>query len=236
VSQPRVLTSGVAGSPDVSAAAVLCWDDFASSTDRDALYEHICASASDYEPSRVSYGGAADREIDEIHRKSMVNSDDPWIRERMLPQLAAPIGVARRFYGIERIPPGRMQLQVTASGAGDFFALHCDDGNPEQFARMLTFVFYLHGKPRRFSGGDLRVFDSQRVQGIFLAATTHVAIEPRDNRLIIFPSDRYHEVMRVDGATPAFGDRRITVNGWMWAEDGALPPPGPSLGTESPPV
>jgi len=220
---PRVLTSGTTPTADLTPAVVLCWDDFAPAFERDALYERICASATSYAPSSVAKG-AAEREIDEAHRKSMVNVDDPWIRARMLPSLEAPIEAARRFYGIERIPLGRFEIQVTASGAGDFFALHCDDATPEYFARMLTFVYYLHSRPRRFAGGELRVFDSRRKDGVYAAAPTHASIEPLDNRLIVFPSDRYHEVTRVDGATPTFGDRRITVNGWAWAQDGALPP------------
>lgn len=74
----------------------------------------------------------------------------------MLPRLDAPIAAARRFCGIERIPPGRFEIQVTASGAGDFFALHCDDATPEYFARMLTFVYYLHSRPRASPAASAR--------------------------------------------------------------------------------
>ena len=232
---PRVLTSNEPMSPDLAPAAVLCWDDFASPAARDAWFEHICAAASTYEPSRV-YGANVEAAVDEVHRKSMVNRNDSWIRESILPQLENPVRVARRYYGMDGIPFGRTEIQVTASGEGDFFKVHCDDGPlAAYYSRMLTFVYYLHRHPRPFSGGELRVFDSRRVDGRFRQASSHVAIEPRDNRLVIFPSDRYHEVTRVDGSTPAFEDRRITVNGWYWAKDGVLPPPATEV-TPLPPA
>ena len=221
---PRVMMTGVRATPAFSPAIVLCWDAFLPGAARDAMYEQVCSEAASYAPSKV-YGTDVEGRIDEAHRKSMINLDDPWIRERILPALEGPVRAARCFYRIEDVPLERAEIQVTASGAGDFFALHCDDGSPRHYARMLTFVYYLHRLPRAFTGGDLHVFDSQLEGGGFRPASSRIAIEPLDNRLVVFPSDRYHAVGRIEGDTPTLRDRRITVNGWFWAKDGFLPLP-----------
>ena len=226
---PRLLTSGMSASPTVSPAEVLCWDAFLPVPARDAMFDHICRSAATYKPSRTHADELADRDdlaqhADAAHRKSLVHVDDPWIREHIVPALATPFLSARRHFAMERVPFGRTEIQVTASGDGDYYAMHCDDTGAGYYERMLTFVYYLHRHPRPFDGGALHVFDSAMKDGAYGPAATHVAVEPLDNRLVIFPSDRFHAVNRVDGATARFEERRITVNGWFRAAAGFLPP------------
>lgn len=230
----RVLLSGAAASDDLMPVAVLCWDGFLEPVSRDALFAHIRDDAASYEPSRV-YGRTEGGEVDHAHRRSVVNRDDPWIREGFLRALERPVQVARRYFGMDGVPFGRIELQVTASGDGDFFVTHCDDGYGESYDRMLTFIYYLHRNPRPFTGGTLNVFDSRKVSGKYEAAPSFARIDPRDNRLVMFPSDRFHEVARMASPSAAFEDRRITVNGWYRAQEGALPRP-PDLGAPGVPT
>ena len=220
--RPRVLTSGAAASPDLATVAVLCWDGFLEPDSRDALFAHIRDDSGNYEPSRI-YGRVDGGEVDEERRRSVVRREDPWAREAFLPTLEKPLQVARRFFGVENVPFARIELQVTASGDGDFFTMHCDDGYGESYDRMLTFIYYLHREPRPFTGGTLNVFDSHKVDGRYRPATSFARIDPRNNRLVMFPADRFHEVARMACPSPAFEDRRITVNGWYRAQEGFLP-------------
>ena len=119
---------------------------------------------------------------------------------------AAPHEGAPR-YGIE--------LDVTAHPAGGFYRAHRDT---EEYNgsrnRKLTFVYYFHREPRRFSGGDLLLYDTDFEAG----TASHAAftrIEPLRNSLVFFPSGCYHEVTPVECATDDFGDGRFTVNGWF---------------------
>ena len=214
----RILTSGALPTQDRFPAVVLAWDNLLDAGVRDALYEHVARGPDAYGPSRV-YSKAGTKVEDNEHRKSVVVIDDARVRDGMLPELAEPLRVARTFFGFDAVPLGKTELEVTASGDGEFFALHCDDGDGEYFSRLLTFVFYLHRRPRPFTGGALRVYDSRRSESGYELAETFVEIEPADNRLVVFPSDRYHEVCRVDCPGNAFADRRFTVNGWLWADD-----------------
>lgn len=215
---PRVLTSGVAGSQALHPAAVLCWDGLLDPASRDALFAHIVARAEAFRPSRV-YSKAGAKAQDNEMRQSVVLTDDAWVRDFMLPRLDAPFRFARNFFGFDAVPLGRTEMEVTASGDGEYFTTHVDDGADETFSRLLTFVYYLHRAPRPFGGGLLRVYDSRNDGAGYVPAPTSVDVEPADNRLVLFPADRFHEVCRVECPGNAFADRRITVNGWFWAED-----------------
>jgi hypothetical protein len=216
---PRVLTSGEAASAMLHPAVVLCWDGLLDAAARDALFAHVSGGPDAFRASRV-YSKAGSGVEDNELRKSVVVTDDDYVRACMLPRLAQPYRFARAFFGFDAVPMGRTQMEVTASGDGDFFRTHCDDGSDEHFSRLLTFVYYMHRRPKPFTGGALHVFDSSNADGQgYRQAATAVVVEPADNRLVMFPSDRYHEVTRVDCPGNAFADRRFTVNGWYWAED-----------------
>lgn len=94
---------------------------------------------------------------------------------------------------------GRIELQITASNDGDYFRMHLD-GGPD-YTREITFVYFLHGEPRRFSGGELRIGDR--------------TVTPCGDTLVLFPSCSVHEVLPVYVASGAFADSRFTVNGWI---------------------
>jgi|CZKS01.1.fsa_nt_gi Rps23 Pro-64 3,4-dihydroxylase Tpa1-like proline 4-hydroxylase len=94
---------------------------------------------------------------------------------------------------------GRIELQVTASNDGDYFRSHVD-GGPDD-TREITFVYFLHGEPRPFSGGELKIHDS--------------TVTPCGDTLVLFPSNSVHEVLPVHVPSRQFADSRFTVNGWI---------------------
>jgi Rps23 Pro-64 3,4-dihydroxylase Tpa1-like proline 4-hydroxylase len=94
---------------------------------------------------------------------------------------------------------GRIELQITASNDGDYFRLH-QDGGPDA-TREITFVYFLHGEPRPFSGGELKIRDN--------------TVTPCGDTLVLFPSCSVHEVLAVEVPSRQFADSRFTVNGWV---------------------
>ena len=136
----------------------------------------------------------------------------------------------------EGAPRYGIELNVTAHPAGGFFVAHRDVEADMTRSRKLTFVYYFHREPRRFSGGDLLLYDTDFEAGT-ASDTAFTRIEPLRNSLVVFPSGCFHEVTPVECATNDFGDGRFTVNGWFrsrneeqdadqssWA---ASPPPTP---------
>ena len=156
------------------------------------------------------------RRLDPSTRRSHVATEVDALRRVFMPHvkaLMAERGLARRM-GLDRDAPGRHELQFTAHGDGCFFKPHTDAPPGASTGRAITFVYYFVNPPRRFSGGDLLLFDGP-ADGAWWDTTAFTRIAPENNSLIVFPSARAHEVepVRSDHADLAAG--RLTLNGWF---------------------
>jgi len=151
-------------------------------------------------------------------RDAAVIDDDaslrPWFLARVQ-DLVERECVTRRL-GVADFAVGRGELQVTRHLDGGFFRAHRDigaTGGPAA-ARRLTYVYYFHRTPRRFTGGDLLLCD-QDPEGRRAAQLGFTRLEPMDNSLVFFASDRLHAVTPVVMASDDPLDGRWTVNGWL---------------------
>lgn len=116
--------------------------------------------------------------------------------------------------GIPAPPPDCLEVGLAAHGDGAFYRPHVDlviggdAHNPtSESGRVLSAVFYFHAEPKRFSGGELRLFRLGTESG-------HVDIEPRQNSLIAFHSWMRHEVRPVSVPSGEFRDYRFAINCW----------------------
>lgn len=98
------------------------------------------------------------------------------------------------------------EMEFVAYGDGDYFRRHIDTG-AKNGARMISAVYYMHRRPRRFTGGALRLFS--------LLGDAPISVEPDDNSLAVFPSIVPHDVTTVHlpGGDPA--DARFAINLWL---------------------
>ena len=133
---------------------------------------------------------------------------------------------------MERLHRFQIEMDVTVYLGGGFYQAHRDNTVGGLYPRKLSYVYYFHRRPKRFTGGDLRLYDGAVEASPPL---THVfsRIKPVDNSLVFFPSDAFHQVTPVVCATQDFRDGRFTVNGWIRSrgEDGIAPlPDGSSAG------
>ena len=120
------------------------------------------------------------------------------------PLLAILPDVQRRF-GIDMADP-EVELYVHAYNHGTWFGRHSDAHGGGNWRRRISCVYYLHGLPRAFDGGDLVVYD-ERGRG-------H-AVPPEHNSLVLFPSHLVHEVRPVACRSRAFADSRFAINVWI---------------------
>lgn len=110
---------------------------------------------------------------------------------------------------------GAIEAQLTSHNDQNFYKVHNDNGSADTAHRVLTFVYYFHGQPKAFSGGELRVYDHKVHNGYHYAADTYRVVEPTDNSIVFFASEEMHEVMMVECPSRAFMDSRFTINGWI---------------------
>lgn len=127
------------------------------------------------------------------------------LREILAPSLAR--------LRMDEFPLGHIEIQMTASGDGDYYRLHHD--GDETSTRELSFVYFFHGEPRGYSGGELRLFDSEIIDGRRVPTDRSQILSPRQDLLVLFPSRNEHELLPVRVPTKAFADSRFTVNGWI---------------------
>ncbi|OKH36406.1 hypothetical protein NIES2119_17340 [[Phormidium ambiguum] IAM M-71] len=149
------------------------------------------------------------------HRKSLVLYEFPEIAEMFLQRLRKVIPFVLSQLGISLFPISRIEMQLTAHNDNNYFRFHKDNGTPETDTRELTYCYYFYREPKPFSGGELKIYDRIFHNSSDYASKSFQTIEPRNNSIVFFPSNCYHEVLPVNCVSQAFADSRFTLNGWV---------------------
>ena len=102
-----------------------------------------------------------------------------------------------------------VEMAMSAHLGGGFYAQHNDNGGRGYHARMINFAYYFHREPRRFSGGELLLHDSDSDARMF------TRIEPRHNSIVFFPSSCTHQITPIENDLNDFGDACFAIHGWL---------------------
>ena len=205
-------------------SACLCWHDWLPLARRDEVFDFALAHAGEMVDATVWQpdGYRAQAGV----RRARVLYEPAPLAAWFVPLLQEALPAICRGLGLPTFEPGRTELQLTLHGDGGFYARHRDTGWPEAPAdetdpRRISFVAYFSRRPRRFTGGELVLFDSDMASGQVVGQGRLIA--PEDNAVVFFPSVTLHEVLpiRLAGADPA--DGRITLNGWIHDPRGRAP-------------
>ena len=163
---------------------------------------------------KISKIGGGDAQYDPEWRSSLVlckKLDEliPWFLPRVKKALA---DVLPRLQ-VAPFAVGKVELQMTVHRSRGFYKIHQDIGKEQNRGRRVSYVYYFHRLPKRFTGGDLLLYDTNVGDGTYAAAFTR--IEALDNSIVFFPSAYCHQVTTVQCVTDDFGDSRFTLNGWF---------------------
>lgn len=188
--------------------------DFLPQDERDAVFAYILSREADFRPSAVRSGKAAKAD-DYDFRRSKVVMGLGELEAPLLARVRAVLpGVLERMG--ETFPERhRMELQVTAHNHLDYFKAHVDNATGELRQRRVSWVYYLHRRPRPFQGGELLLFDALVDGPDRRMGQGFRTIEPHDNSIVFFQSHFYHQVRAVNLPSKVFADGRFTVNGWL---------------------
>jgi len=193
-----------------------------------ALTKYVLQHESDFTPSTVISHEGPDSASDPSYRKSLVlynlGEYTSMIQDRLLNLLPNVLTAFAR----ERFPISHFDIQVTASNDGDFFKVHQDNSSEDPVdihRREVSFVYYFHTEPKSFTGGQLKLYNSQNGEVQQSKKQTAQVITPRQNALVLFPSSYDHEVLPVRCPSRKFVSSRFTVNGWVIREEAAAPAP-----------
>lgn len=206
--------------------------DFLPKRELRALTRYVLEHESDFTPSTVISHEGPDSASDPSYRKSLVfynlGEYTSLIQDRLLNLLPNVLTAFQR----ESFPISNFDIQVTASNDGDFFKVHQDNSSEDPVdihRREISFVYYFHTEPKTFTGGQLKLYNSQNGEVQQSKKQTARTITPRQNTLVLFPSSYDHEVLPIRCPSRKFVSSRFTVNGWIIREEetAAAPEPRP---------
>lgn len=195
-------------------------ENFLAPPEHARLLKYVLAHETNFAASSVtSAAGTTHVDSDFRHSDTMFDLAEVWdLFEARLPKLLPHV---RRQLGIGWFPLGQVERQMAVHRDDGFFGVHTDDGNIAVAGRRISCLYYFHAQPKRFSGGELRIYDSEVRGGRLERASTYVDVEPTDNSLVFFASSFHHEVRPVRRETAAFGDSRFSISVWFWV--GSVP-------------
>lgn len=123
----------------------------------------------------------------------------------------APLALAR--LGLVETAVEPREFEFACYSDGSYFKTHVDTLERIQRVRVLSCVYYFAETPRRFSGGELRLYG---FPDPFREASGPVAnVVPETDKLVIFPSWIEHEVLPVNVPSNAWRDCRFSINCWI---------------------
>ena len=207
------------------AAPYVQMTDFLGPAEHRRLLDHVLAHQEEFAESGIVGADGQLGVLDHGARRSrtLANARVEEIWEMFERRLAGILPAVRRELGMPWFPVAKVERQLTAHARGGFFVPHTDVGAPVVAGRRISAVYYFHTSPRRFTGGDLKLYDTWVTPLGSTGAGTHTTLAPTDNSIVFFPSDVFHEVCPVQADTDAFGDGRFSVT--IWFHEGVRPTP-----------
>lgn len=183
---------------------------FLSATENETLLKWVLANEAALSVSRVT---------GDIHRPSGRNARSyygelPWkfgLVERakaLLPSILPDIG-------IPVFTPCGFEVELVAYDDQCFIGRHRDTGTGatrHASDRIVSMVYYLHNEPKRFSGGELRLWPLRQAAG---NGPVYCDVAPVQNGIVAFPSWAVHEVLPVKVPSRRFADARFAINIWV---------------------
>ncbi|NJP88837.1 hypothetical protein HCN51_05090 [Nonomuraea sp. FMUSA5-5] len=198
---------------DPAGEVALVLREFLTRDEQAQLLEHVLKNVHGFTPGTIIEPGSPTPLVNERVRRGRTLDDlgrfESLFKERIKQQLEE---VMARL-GHPAFPLGEIELQVTASNDGDYFRMHRDTDGSD--TRELTFVYLFSREPRKFAGGELRVFETDVVEGRMVPTDRSQTIMPRANLAVYFPARHEHEVLPVRVPSKQFDDSRFSITGWI---------------------
>ena len=105
------------------------------------------------------------------------------------------------------------ETQVSRYGDNEQYKWHIDDMGVGQ-TRKITFVYYFHTTPKKFSGGEFEISNVPIYGGELQCKGEVKKITVENNMMVIFSSNKAHRVVPTK-SPKAFKDGRFSVNCWV---------------------
>jgi hypothetical protein len=223
--QQNISGDHVASAPPVHARCPhIVFHDVLGAQKVASLLRYVQAQEQDFVPAPSRLRGVAGLRIDEAQRKCLLLGALGEFRApfEALVRSIAPQALARLGLIEAHVEP--QEFQVSAHRDGGHFLTHVDTVDELARVRVLSCVYYFAATPRRFSGGELRLYGFPVAPGRSgRAVPSAVDIAPETDTLVVFPSWLSHEVRPVRVPSGAFADSRFAIYCWFHRATVAVP-------------
>ena len=199
------------GDPSTAPAAcphIVFRDVFGRSMVADLL-NYVCTRQTEFRPSLVR-SRLGTRRADYDLRSSVSLADFGPFKAPFEAHLRGISGDALRRLDLSEPRVKPESFEILAYQDGGRFGAHIDTHGETAQVRILSCVYYFAVTPRRFSGGQLRLYGFPTLSAAGSPPT--VEIVPETDKLVIFPSWLRHEVLPVHVPSGAWEDSRFTLN------------------------
>ena len=201
--------TGIKIAPPASAASYIVLDQFLAFEEWQQLLDYALQNRGRFDRSMVLHSSGAS-ELDKSYRRSRILFELGPFHALFSRRLMTVLPYVLWRLSHPAFPVSHLEIQLTATNDAEFFRPHADNGAGDVSGRQITFVYYFHREPRRFGGGELRIFRDAEVA----AGNHYELIYPIQNQAVFFCSSSLHEVLPVVCPTGSFENSRFTVNGW----------------------
>ncbi|MGB3492203.1 MAG: 2OG-Fe(II) oxygenase [Elainellaceae cyanobacterium] len=209
-----VACDGTSSSLSFLAADYVQFDDFLTAEDYAEL-EAIAHSHNDRFQATSVERDEKSQQTDTRQSVVLYEANFSDFSQRIKQQVLAKLPAACKQLNHPKFEPSNIVAQLTAHNDGCFYKRHSDAASVQTATREMTYVYYFYREPQAFSGGELRIYDTELNNDRPTSRGTYKTVTPRNNSLIFFNSRCLHEVMAVSCPSQDFADSRFTINGWI---------------------
>jgi len=181
-----------------------------------ALLEYVAARENDFRPAVVRNRSSGEKSVNAGLRNCLyLRQLDPF--EDAIKGFVSKIAdEALTRFGLTETAVEPREFEITAYRDGNYFGAHIDTDERLNRVRVLSCIYYFAATPRRFSGGELRLYGLPTLSaGRKAEPAPYVDIAPETDTLVVFPSWLRHEVLSVRVPSGAWRDQRFTINCWI---------------------
>jgi SM-20-related protein len=179
------------------------------------LLQYVAARQADFRPAIVRDRNSGKRRVDKDQRDCLALADLGTARSPFenFVRTAAPRILGALHLAETAIEP--QEFAICAYGDGGHFGGHIDTNEITDRVRVVSCVYYFAETPRRFRGGELRLYGFPTVSGGHRRAAPFIDIDPETDSLVAFPSWIRHQVLPVQLPGDDWREHRFTINCWL---------------------
>jgi len=207
--------AAVAERPQVLPAQCVVLDEFLAPQELAELTSFALEHEAEFRSSEVISPTTEGGVVNYDHRRSRVMMDLGRHQDVIVERIRKVLPQVLEKLEMEEFTIAGVEAQITSSSDGDFFHFHSDNASERVACRYLTFVYFFHQEPRRFDGGELRIYDARLEEGVYVSEGSYQTIVPQQNQIVFFPCQLMHEITPVKCSSQGFADSRFTLNGWL---------------------